>query len=223
MLKKILLILIILTAQCVVAQITLTNNIGTTLVKTDMLPCDETEGWSRVFKLSDFGVKPNEQFVIKSGQIGISKSTISTILYVSVYSVDVNYLEFVNTQYYTKLLGTGSLGKTPIITGAPEIVQAEFDTPIVIPAGTDRILVSVSKYKDSFDTTPAEVLVVGTLADKGESLYYGCGTQYTTVSTKGLTIPVINANFYINVTGEVFNTKSTVPSGILSRNHIAAL
>jgi hypothetical protein len=54
-----------------------------------MLPCNE--GWSRVFKLSDFGIAPNEQFIIKSGQMGISNSTISTILYVTVSSVDGDY------------------------------------------------------------------------------------------------------------------------------------
>jgi hypothetical protein len=42
-------------------------------------------------KLSDFGIAPNEQFIIKSGQIGISNSTISTILYVTVSSVDGDY------------------------------------------------------------------------------------------------------------------------------------
>jgi hypothetical protein len=27
------------------------------------------KAWSRVFNLSDFGIAPNEQFIIKSGQI----------------------------------------------------------------------------------------------------------------------------------------------------------
>jgi hypothetical protein len=96
-----------------------------------MLPCNDDEGWSRVFKLSDFGIAPNEQFIIKSGQIGISNSTISTILYVTVSSVDGDYPDFITTPFRTKLLGTGSFGKTPIITGAPQIIQTQFD-PIVV-------------------------------------------------------------------------------------------
>ncbi|REH00316.1 T9SS type B sorting domain-containing protein [Flavobacterium aquicola] len=217
-LKNTILLLIFLSFQYLNAQITLSNNVGTTLVKTDMLACDDSEGWSRLFKLSDFGIKSDEQFIIKSGEIGISKSTISTTLYVMVFSVDVDYPEFAITPYHTKLLGTGSLGKTPIINGAPEIVQAKFDTPIIVPAGTDRILVSVSKFKDYYDPTFAEVLVAGTAVDTGESVYSGCGSSYTYVSTKDLPIPVPNANFYINVTGEVFNPKSTGSITRLSHN-----
>jgi hypothetical protein len=91
--KTVALFLLVLSFQYVNAQITL-SNIGTTLIKTDMLPCNDDEGWSRVFKLSDFGIAPNEQFIIKSGQIGISNSTISTILYVTVSSVDGDYPDF---------------------------------------------------------------------------------------------------------------------------------
>lgn len=210
--------IIFLFFQHINAQITLTNNNGTTLVKNDMLSCDENEGWSRLFKLSDFGIKPNEQFIIKSGQIGISKSTISTPLYVTVSTVDVDFPDFLNSPYHTKLLGNGSLGKTPIINGIPQIVQAEFDTPIVVPAGTDRILVNVSKFKDNYDSTFAEVIVAGTVADTGESLYYGCGTRYTTVSTKDLPVPVPNVNFFITVTGDVINTKISGPITRLSHN-----
>jgi hypothetical protein len=42
---------------------------------------------------------------------------LSTILYVTVSSVDGDYPEFITTPFRTKLLGTG-FGKTPIITGA---------------------------------------------------------------------------------------------------------
>jgi hypothetical protein len=91
-------------------------------------------------------------------------------------------------------LGTGSFGKTPIITGAPQIIQTQFDNPIVVPAGVERI-VTVSKFKNLYDPTVAEILVAGTTVDTGESLYYGCGTQRTTVSTKALAVPVPNANF----------------------------
>lgn len=210
--------LVFLFFQYTNAQITLTNNIGTTLVKTDMVSCDDNEGWSRFFKLSDFGIRPNEQFVIKSGQIGLSKSNISTYLYVTIYSIDVDYPEFINSPYHTKLLGTGSLGKTPIIIGAPEIVQAEFDMPIIVPAGIDRILVTVSKSKDFYDPTIAEVLVAGTVTDNGEPLYSGCGTQYRTVSTKDLANPVPNANFFITVTGDVIDPKISGPITRLSHN-----
>lgn len=209
--------LVFLFFQYTNAQITLTNNIGTTLVKTDMASCDNNEEWSRIFKLSDFGIKPNEQFIIKSGQIGISKSNINTILYVTIYSIDADYPELTTSPYHTKILGTGSLGKTPIVTGAPEIVQAEFDTPVVVPAGIDRILVSVRRIKDFYDTV-SEVLVAGTAQDTGESLYSGCGTNYTTVSTRDLATPVPDANFFITVTGDAIDSKISGPVTRLSHN-----
>jgi hypothetical protein len=49
------------------------------------------------------------------------------------------------------------------------------------PAGVERIL-TVSKFKNLYDPTVAEILVAGTTVDTGESLYYGCVN--TTVSTK---------------------------------------
>lgn len=200
------------------AQITLTNNVGSTLVKTDMLGCDNSEGWSRIFKMSDFGIKANEQFIIKSGQIGIAKSNINTELYVTVYSLDADYSEYIDTPYHKMVLGTGSLGKTPIVTGAPQIVQAEFDAPIIVPAGIDRILVTVSKFKDIYNPTSAEILIAGTELDKGESIYSGCGNPYGNISTKVLPIPVPNANFFITLTGDIFNVKTAGPITRLSHN-----
>jgi hypothetical protein len=75
-----------------------------------------------------------------------------------------------------------------------QIIQTQFDNPIVVAAGVERILVTVSKFKNLYDPT-VEILVAGTTVDTGESLYYGCGTQRTTVSTKALAVPVPNANF----------------------------
>jgi hypothetical protein len=62
MFKNTVLLLIVLSFQSLVAQITLTNNIGTTLIKTNMLPCERDESWSRVFNLGEYGIEPNEQF-----------------------------------------------------------------------------------------------------------------------------------------------------------------
>jgi hypothetical protein len=96
-----------------------------------MLPCNDDEGWSRVFKLSDFGIAPNEQFIIKSGQIGISNSTISTILYVTVSSVDGDYPDFIRLfeQSYWELV---VLGKHQLLLVLQQIIQTQFDNPIVV-------------------------------------------------------------------------------------------
>jgi hypothetical protein len=159
---------------------------------------DDDEGWSRVFKLSDFGIAPNEQFIIKSGQMGISNSTIVIISSVGDYP-DLSLRLF--EQSYWELV---VLGKHQLLL-VLQIIQTQFDNPIVVPAGVERILVTVSKFKNLYDPTVAEILVAGTTVDTGESLYYGCGTQRTTVLL--LAVPVPNANFFINVTGEAINKK----------------
>jgi len=200
------------------AQITLTNNIGTTLVKTDMYSCKDDESWSRVFKLSDFGIAPNEQFIIKSGQIGIAKSEIGSNLFFSVYIVDNRFPDLFNSYFEKPLLGTGGFKPTKVIDGNPEIVQIDFDKPIIVPAGIERILVIVSKQKDYTNYTSAEVFIAGTAQDKGDSWYGGCEPNHRFTRTTDLAIPVPDANFYINVTGEAFNSKSTGPITRLSHN-----
>ncbi|CAI2768242.1 conserved protein of unknown function precursor containing a type B C-terminal secretion signal [Flavobacterium collinsii] len=213
-LKNTIIAFIFLSFQYINAQITLTNNIGTTLIKTDMYSCDESETWSRVFKLSDFGIAPNEQFIIKSGQVGLSKSDVGAKLSFSVYTIDSTFPVFFYSSFPRTVLGTRGSKQSPLINGAPEIVQIDFDEPIVVPAGTQRILVTVNKYKEVYNTSSSEVFIAGTEHDTGESWYLGCDKEHALSPTTDLTIPVPNANFYINVTGDVFDTKS---SGLITR------
>lgn len=210
--------LVFLVFQYADAQITLTNNIGTTLVKTDMYSCQDDESWSRVFKLSDFGIKPNEQFIIKSGQIGIAKSNIGANLSFAVYIADDRFPELFRTYFEKPLLGSRGLKPTKVIDGNPEIVQIDFDELIIVPAGTQRILVTVGKGRDYTNNTTAEVLVAGTAEDTGDSWYLGCDKTLPFSRTTDLTIPVPNANFYITVAGEVFNSKSSGSVTRISHN-----
>jgi gliding motility-associated-like protein len=219
MFKNTVLLLIVLSFQSLVAQITLTNNIGTTLIKTNMLPCERDESWSRVFNLGEYGIEPNEQFLIKSAQIGISKSDMGSNLYIRVYSIDdSNFPNYDYSLYPETVLGSRGMGQTPLITGVPQILKVDFDEPIIVPAGIKRILVSIEKYEDFYNPASAELLVAGTEEDNGESWYVGCGTEYDIISTKDLPIPLPNANFYINVTGDVFDSKSSGPITRLSHN-----
>jgi hypothetical protein len=59
-------------------------------------------------------------------------------------------------------------------------------------------LVSIEKYEDFYNPASAELLP----EDNGESWYVGCGTEYDIILLKILPTPP-NANFYINVTGDV--------------------
>lgn len=204
--------------QHVNAQITLTNNIGTTLVKTDMLTCNDKESWSRVFNLTEFGIAPNEQFVIKSAQLGISKSDANSDLYIRVYSIDSRFPNYDYSLYPETELGSRAMGRVPLVTGAPQIFKADFDEPIIVPAGIGRILVTVEKFDHFYNSNSLELLVAGTEEDKDDSWYYGCGTNYDIITTKDLPIPVPNANFYLTVTGDVFDVKSSGAVTRLSHN-----
>ncbi|MCQ0110678.1 T9SS type B sorting domain-containing protein [Zhouia sp. CL16] len=183
-----------------------------------MFSCERNEGWSRVFKLSDFGIAPNEQFVINSGEVALSKSNSGAILQFNIYSIDENFPEFFHSLYPRTLLGSRGIGKAPVINNGPQIVKVDFEEPIIIPAGVDRILVSVQKIEDPYNPESAEVFIAGTKEDTGTSWYEGCENNNKLTPTTDLTTPVPNANFYINVTGEVFNTLITGATTRLSHN-----
>lgn len=218
MFKNIALLLLFLSFQCIDAQITLTNNIGTTLVETDIKSCVRDEIWARTFKLSDFGISPNEQFAIKSGQVGISKSDSGSHFQFWIYSIDSSYPNYYFTKLPLKLQGIRGWQQTPVINGNPEIIQVNFDEPIIIPAGVDRIMVAVQKIKDIYDSNPGEIFIAGTKDDIDESLYYGCDPYASLTSTTNLSVPVPDANFFITVTGDVFNPNSSGPITRISHN-----
>lgn len=200
------------------AQITLTNNVGNTLIETGMVSCEEDEVWARIFRLSDFGISANEQFVITSGQIAFSSSNEGANLQYNIYSIDDNFPESYYNFQFPILLGSRGIGTAPIITGVPQIIQTDFEVPIVVPAGTHRILVTVDKNHDYYNPASSQIVIAGTMEDTGESWYSGCNGVYRLTPTTGLPIPVPNANFYINVTGNISNTQSLGPTTRLSHN-----
>lgn len=55
-----------------------------------MPPCESEESWMRVFNLSDFGVGPNEQFIIHSAQIALSEYNSGATLQYNFFSIDDN-------------------------------------------------------------------------------------------------------------------------------------
>lgn len=218
MFKNAVLFLAFLSVEFINAQITLTNNIGTTLVKTDINSCESDEIWSRIFKLSDFGISPTEQFVIKSGQVGISKSDAGSHFQFWVYSLDASYPNYYFTRLPLKLQGMRGWQQTPVVQGNPQIINVDFNEPLVIPAGVDRIMVAVQKLADPYQPDPGEIFIAGTKDDIGESFYYGCDPNIGLTPTTDLSPAVPDANFFITVTGEVFDSKSAGPITRLSHN-----
>ncbi|MFC5683901.1 T9SS type B sorting domain-containing protein [Flavobacterium sp. MAHUQ-51] len=213
MLKKIVLFTFFLLFQFVNAQITLTSNIGNNIKDSGMTPYTYNESWGKIFKLSDFGITPNEQLIINSGQVGISKSNNTTRCSFTVYSIDAN---FPNSRIIP--LGNSQLINTPLINDTPEIIKINFDLPIIVPANTERILVVFGKNTDIYNPNSTELIIAGTEEDTAISWYQADRKYYQFTPTTELDIPVPNANFYITVTGKVSNVKSSGTVARLSHN-----
>lgn len=210
--KSLALLLLILSFQCINAQITLTHNVGNTAIETGMVSCEEDESWSRVFNLLDFDITTSEQFIIRSGEIAISKSYNGAYLGFKIFSVDENFPE--SSPVY---LGGGGNMLLPQIDSL-QIVQFNFSKPFVVPAGVERILVTVVKSVDFYNPNSAEVIIAGTANDTGDSWYKGCRKYYEYTSTTKIEVPVPNANFYINVTGEKFSNSNFGANTTLTHN-----
>ncbi|MFL1011753.1 T9SS type B sorting domain-containing protein [Flavisericum labens] len=195
------------------AQITLSHNVGDVPIETGMPSCERDESWARVFKLSEFGISKSEQFIIKSGQVALSKAHGGASVGFGIFSIDG---DFPNSQ--PRYLGGGGLSTLPVVNGPPQIFQTDFNYPIVVPATVERILVVVTKRDDSYNPNSAEVVIAGTEQDNAESWYLGCREYYNYVTTENLNDPVPNANFFINVTGEKYNNKSLGSTTTLTHN-----
>ena len=212
MIKKLFAFLPFLVGHYMFSQITLTHNIGNTLVQTNMTSCEEDESWARVFNLSDFGKMSSDQFIIRSAEVGISKSYNGAYIGVAVFKIDS---DFPNSKPVP--LGYGNSMLLPKID-KPQVVQISITNPVVVPAGVDRILVVVGKSVDFYNPNSAEVLIAGTQQDNDISWYQGCRKYYTFTPTTNLDVPVPEANFYINVTGELFNVSHMGTTTTLTHN-----
>ncbi|TYP99856.1 gliding motility-associated-like protein [Tenacibaculum adriaticum] len=213
MIKNIALILLVLSFQSINAQITLTHNIGNNPIKTDITTCEYEEYWARTFTLSDFGISTTDQFIINSGQVAISNSYDGARLLFNFYSVDSN---FPNSS--PERISYGNLVLAPEIGNTPKIVQIDFSTSIIIPAGVERILVEVTQMEDIYNPDYTKVIIAGTEQDNDISWFKGCRELYTYTSTENLSTPLPNANFFINVTGELINTQSSGSTTRLSHS-----
>lgn len=127
------------------------------------------------------------------------------------------YENDVSSAFYHQLIGVAPTGTIAEFKGPPQIIQSNFAKPVVVPAGTKKLLVMVLKYPDTYSTSSSVVTMAGTEEDTGISWYDGCNTNGRTKTTE-LPNPVPNANFFIKVFGENFNIKATGTTTRLSHN-----
>lgn len=214
MFKNTALLLFVLYFHGIYSQIIINSNVGNTLIPSELISCEEDdESWAKVFKLSDFGITANDQFIIEAGQVGISKSFGGAGISIAVYAIDDSF-----PNSYPDLINRGGYQELPEIKGTSEIINFNLGNPIVVPAGVKRILVTVSKSVDVYNPNSAEVIIAGTENDIGASYYKGCRKYYSYTNTKNLDTPVPNANFFINVTGRKLSASNVGTSTTLTHN-----
>jgi gliding motility-associated-like protein len=196
MFKKAFLLLFILSFKCMVAQITLTHNICDDIKETGFPSCSSgMQHWARAFYLSDFGISNNEEFIINSGQIGISDHGGGATVTFYIYEIDNN---FPNVFTESNLIGSSKEIQIPGVYGndnSGTIFEIEFDTPIKVDYTVERILV-VAKVGAVWGS--GVIFIGGTEQDYDHSWFRGCVIgEY-----EKFTIVGENFNFFINVTGD---------------------
>lgn len=195
------------------SQITLTHNVGNTPIKTDWESCGyDEEYYARIFKLSDFGISNDEQFILRSAQVAVSNAQEGNRIMINIFAIDEN---FPTTQPLN--ISYGNTMTTPFIGDNPEILNLNFYRPIVIPSKVERILVEVTQLNQSAIGT-TKFLIAGTESDNDKSWFKGCNNYYPYLLTDNMDSPKPNANFFINVTGEKRSIINTDDNITLSHN-----
>ncbi|WBX76311.1 T9SS type B sorting domain-containing protein [Tenacibaculum ovolyticum] len=208
------------------SNVNLTHNIGDNPIQTRMFSC--TAGyqyWARRFSLSDFGINENEEFIINKGFVGLSGAEWLSTVQFNIYKIDKNFPSSFSESH---LIGSSQVEEVPYfgysyLGAKAKIFLVDFKTPIIIPSGTETILIEVHKgvaYGDG------EAFIAGTENDNDDSWYRGCygdsSNEYrTTKDLWGTSIPEWNdINFYITVNGLA---KTILPFEITNNNNCVNL
>ena len=156
--------------------------------------------WGRTYTLADFGISNNEEYVIESGQIALADvGSWDVNIQFNIYKIDD---DFPTSFSDTDLIGSSQSVRIPDFGRNPNLFIVEFDTPVVVPADVDKILVEVFQLHSS--SSGAVAFTAGADQFIGDSWFRssngGCPpSTYTRTSDLGYG----DTNFFINVTGKV--------------------
>lgn len=186
------------------SQTTLTHNIGNNVIPNLMYSCSGGGiCWARKFELSNFGITSNQNFIISSGEVGLFHGiNWDTNLQFNIYAVDSNFPASFSE---SSLIGSSQVVQIPMNININQIISVNFVNPILIPAGTETILVEV--FQLSSLNSEAHAFVAGTEFDNDFSWFrsknFGCPPYNAYVTTESLGRP--DAKFYIIVNGQSTN------------------
>jgi len=182
------------------SQVTLTHNVGTTVIPNSMYTCSGGGiCWARKFVLADFGISSNQNFTITTGAVGLFHGVNwDTNLQFNIYAIDGN---FPTSFTETSLIGSSQVVPIAMGPSTTQTITVNFTTPVVVPAGTAMILVEVFQLHSL--SSDAHAAVGGTAADNDFSWFrtknVGCPPYMVYTTTVALGKP--DARFFITVNG----------------------
>ena len=173
------------------AQTTLTHNTDNTITGTNSVACQGGDNLqARVFILNDFGI--TGEFEITEGALGVQSISADINLTVNIYEVD----DLFPTGFPGSATLLGSQMVTVPLGSDLTIVDYTFDTPVVVPAGTERILVEVSQELDGISW------FIGGTAGQTDHPWLASIQCEVPDYTAPADIGFPDAHYYITVTGE---------------------
>lgn len=182
---------LIFSAAFLNAQTTLTYNTDNIVTGTNSVGCPGGDNdWARNFVFTDFSVDESNDFEIVSGEFGVqTNDNTGLTVTVSVYSSDTSFPASFDI---ANLLGTQDVSVPD--TALETVISFNFDTPIIVPAGTTAIVYAV--------TTPLgnNFFIGGTLGETADGFLRSANcavADYVTASSIGFP----DAHFYMTLTG----------------------
>ena len=196
------------------SNLTLSTNISDEVFETGIYGCSWGGiSWSKSFTLSDFGISDNEEYIIKSGQIGLVKSNEwDTNVEFNIYEIDDNFPASFSE---TKLIGKSKSQDQFASPQNAHISIIYFDNPIIVNAGIKKILVEVKQLSSL--SSAAVAFAAGTKQDNGISWFksYSSGCPPFNQFKNSADLGKSNVNFFITVNGEA---KTIFPFEITNDN-----
>ena len=190
------------------SQVELNHNVGNDLIRSWVGSCETPEYLGRTFTLSEFGIPTDHEFVINKGDIGLYNSVgqQNSFLSFNIYEIDFNFPDSFDE---SKLIGSSQVEYAPSAWPSNEVLfTINFDVPVVVPAGIERILVEVEKKATPDGIGLSVVQLAGTAESNDFSWYKGCvGTTSYVKATDWLSGRP-PSNLYITVEGESRALKS---------------
>ncbi|MCR9183639.1 MAG: T9SS type A sorting domain-containing protein [Flavobacteriaceae bacterium] len=173
------------------AQTTLTHNTDDIITSTNSVACQGGDNLqARVFILGDFGI--TNDFEITEGAIGVQSISADINLTVSIYVVD----DLFPAGFPGSSTLLGSQNVLVPFGSDLTIVDYTFDTPVLVPAGTERILVEVAQVLDGISW------FIGGTAGQTDHPWLASVQCQVPDYTAPADIGFPDAHYYINVTGD---------------------